>query len=84
MGTKHQTVFEVEKGNRTLWRRAMVEQVTGLGRSSIYQKMANSTFPIAVSLGGKAVAWVKSEVLNWVDSRIAERDSNVSNKAERV
>ena len=35
---------------------------TGLGRSSIYKFMDEETFPKSVSLGGRAVAWVESEI----------------------
>ncbi|KAE8177246.1 hypothetical protein CIT27_08055 [Photobacterium carnosum] len=34
-----------------------VMHVTGLGRSSIYNHMAEGCFPKTISLGGRAVAW---------------------------
>ncbi|PSV24152.1 AlpA family transcriptional regulator [Photobacterium kishitanii] len=51
-----------------------VMHVTGLGRSSIYNYMAEGRFPKTVSLGGRAVAWVESEVGQWIEERLAERD----------
>lgn len=51
-----------------------VMDCTGLGRSTIYNYMADETFPKPVSLGSRAVAWVESEVQDWILERIEERD----------
>jgi len=50
---------------------------TGLGRSSIYKFMDEDTFPKTVSLGGRAVAWVESEIEDWMSERLSKRDSQV-------
>ena len=57
---------------------------TGYGRTTIYRKMEEGTFPRSVKLGGppidpnvfdtRAVAWIEDEVDQWIDSRIEERD----------
>ena len=46
---------------------------TGLGRSSIYARMADSKFPAAVALGegAHAVGWQESAVQNWIENLIA-------------
>ncbi|CAK1718262.1 DNA-binding transcriptional activator AlpA [Vibrio crassostreae] len=49
--------------------------LTGLGRSSIYKFMEENTFPKTVSLGGRAVAWVESEIEEWMEQRLAMRES---------
>ncbi|CAK3167101.1 AlpA family transcriptional regulator [Vibrio splendidus] len=49
--------------------------LTGLGRSSIYKFMDENTFPKTVSLGGRAVAWVESEIEEWMEKRLALRES---------
>lgn len=57
-----------------LIRRREVESRTGLSRSGIYGLMASKQFPRPVKLGnGIAVAWVESEVAQWIESRIRER-----------
>ncbi|OOE77535.1 transcriptional regulator [Salinivibrio sp. ML198] len=56
-----------------------VKHMTGLGRSTIYNLMKDGTFPKSVPLGGRAVAWVESEVEEWVMARVAERDSAAVN-----
>lgn len=47
---------------------------TGLARSTIYKYIDEGIFPKSVSLGGRAVAWVESEVQEWILERIEERD----------
>lgn len=47
---------------------------TGLGRSTVYKKMANGTFPISVSLGGKSRGWVEEEVEAWIRACVEARD----------
>lgn len=47
---------------------------TGLGRSTIYKYIEDGTFPKSVSLGCRAVAWVESEIQEWILERIEERD----------
>lgn len=48
---------------------------TGIGRASIYSKAASGTFPSPVKLGPRASAWPEDEVDNWIEARIAERDT---------
>jgi prophage regulatory protein len=55
-------------------RRPEVERVTGLGRSTIYDKMASGEFPKPVPLSGGAVGWLESEIAAWQEKRIAARD----------
>jgi prophage regulatory protein len=57
-----------------LIRLSEVKEYTGLGRSSIYEKMNNGLFPKSVSLGDRAVAWVDSEITDWVQDKIDQRD----------
>lgn len=47
---------------------------TGLARSTIYKYIDEGTFPKSVSLGDRAVAWVESEVQEWILERIEARD----------
>ncbi|VEF26302.1 Predicted transcriptional regulator [Shewanella baltica] len=48
---------------------------TGLARSTIYKYIDKGIFPKAVTLGGRAVAWVESEVQEWILERIELRDN---------
>ena len=59
---------------------------TGYGRTTIYRKMEDGSFPSSVKLDGRppknpeafdsrAIAWIEDEVEQWIESRIDERDS---------
>ena len=58
---------------------------TGYGRTSIYRKMEDGSFPRSVKLGGpledpeafdsRAVAWIEYEIDQWIESRIEEQDT---------
>jgi prophage regulatory protein len=62
---------------------------TGYGRTSIYRKMEEGTFPKCLKLGGpikdstkfdsRAIAWIEDEVDQWVESIIEVRDSSCVN-----
>lgn len=38
----------------------------GLCRASIYQRMAKGTFPQSISLGGRIVGWLESDIDGWI------------------
>lgn len=60
-------------------RRTEVQKITGLGASSIYQLQREGDFPLAVQLSERRVAWVESEIQEWVKKRIAARAARKSN-----
>ena len=45
---------------------------TGLSRSTIYVRLEQGRFPRPVSLGGRAVGWIDSEIDEWMSNRVAE------------
>jgi prophage regulatory protein len=58
---------------------------TGYGRTSIYRKMEDGSFPKSLKLGGppkdpnefdsRAIAWIEEEVDQWIEDKIEDRDS---------
>jgi prophage regulatory protein len=54
-----------------------VINISGLSRTTIYSRIEKGTFPKQISLGERSVGWIKSEILEWIDSRIKERDERV-------
>lgn len=52
-------------------RRPQVEAVTGLSCSTIYQLIGKGQFPRPVRIGVRTVAWIQSEVVDYIESRIA-------------
>jgi len=57
-----------------LLRRKTVEARTGLARSTLYQMMQTGHFPKPVRIGGRAVAWLESDIDEWIEARLAERE----------
>lgn len=66
--------------NKRLIRIKEVMAITGISKSYIYSLCSQDQFPKSIQLvkNGSAVAWVEQEVLDWVDSRIQARDSEVA------
>ena len=49
-------------------------EITGVPTSTWYEMMDKGQAPTPVKLGLRAVAWVASEIDEWIQQRIAERD----------
>ena len=54
----------------TILRLPTVKARTGLSRSTIYLRIGEGSFPAPVSLGGRAVGWIETEVNDWLVNRI--------------
>ena len=54
-----------------LWRLPTVKAMTGLCRSSIYQLISEQKFPAQIRYCG-CVAWVSSQVEEWIDQQIKD------------
>lgn len=46
---------------------------TSLARSTIYKYLAEGIFPESVSLGANKVAWLESEINEWIEEKLAQR-----------
>lgn len=44
-----------------------------LSRSSIYRKMSEGSFPKPVPIGERAVAWIDSDVEEWMKECVKQR-----------
>ena len=80
----------MEKSNDTIVRQKRFIRLpevlsrTGYGRTTIYRKMEDGSFPSSVKLDGRppknpeafdsrAIAWIEDEVDQWIESTIEER-----------
>jgi prophage regulatory protein len=54
-------------------RLAQVLDVTGLGKSKLYELQAQGEFPMRVQMTRYCVGWVEGEVQEWLASRLARR-----------
>ncbi len=48
----------------------------GLGRSTVYDRIKEGTFPQQVNLGARAVGWLEHEIDEWLMLCIANRDAS--------
>lgn len=67
---------DMNNGPSKLVRIKTVVELTGLSKSYIYDLANKGVFPKSIQLvpGGTSVAWIESEVLNWIDQRIQSRE----------
>ena len=64
--------------NVRLIRRKEVQAKTGLGASSIYAMMKQGKFPKAITLSERRVAWIESDVDQWISERIASHKASIA------
>ena len=50
-----------------------VLQITGMGKTFIYDRMRDRTFPKQIQLGSRTVVWNEQEVTKWMEDRMASR-----------
>ena len=56
-----------------------VVKITGISKSEIFRRLKESRFPITARLGtGRCTRWERSEIVGWVNARLAERDSKAT------
>ena len=56
--------------NLQLLRRTEVEQLTGLSRTAIYDRMREGSFPKSIALSPKTIRLVRGEILKWIKEQI--------------
>lgn len=56
-----------------LWSLKKVREVTGFGTSNVYRLMDDRKFPQPIRVGDRSVRWLKSEVVEYINERLAER-----------
>jgi prophage regulatory protein len=54
-----------------LIKRKEVEDITSLSTATIYRLMAEGKFPVQVKITGRSVAWLESDISEWVEQKIA-------------
>lgn len=47
-----------------------VKAVTGLSRSTIYQRIAEGKFPQPIVLGPRGRGWLNSDIQSWIQERV--------------
>lgn len=69
-----------------LLRWSEVQPIVSICRSHAHQLVARNLFPKPRKLvpGGRASAWVESEIMEWVQQRVADTPSNNSDVTQGV
>lgn len=60
----------------TILRRSEVEKRLGIPKSSLYAMVTNGKFPKPIKLNDRSSGWVSTEIDQWIEARIAERDAS--------
>ena len=63
--------------NLRLIKRIEVESRTGLGRSSMYEQIKEEQFPKPIKIGQRSVAWIESEIDDWIKEKINSQRSRL-------
>ena len=63
---------EMTEGEHLLRLDQVIHRV-GLGRSTIYRRVYEGTFPPPLKIGDRAIAWRQSEVEQWIKKRPLNR-----------
>lgn len=50
---------------------------TGLGRSTIYRMIDKGEFPKPINLTSSKVAWLQSEVTEWMRTKVEQRNNKI-------
>ncbi|MEX0447571.1 helix-turn-helix transcriptional regulator [Xenorhabdus sp. SGI246] len=68
-------VLNIQKEN--LIRLPEVQRRTGYGKAWLYKLIQAGQFPKQVKIGTRSVAFIESEIDDWISQRIAESRSEV-------
>lgn len=55
-----------------------VQRRTGYSKAWIYRLMSQNRFPSSIKIGTRAIAFIESEVDDWINSRIEESRKEVA------
>jgi len=55
--------------NDAIKRLPAVKEISGLGKTSIYEGVAAGTFPAPLKIGPRAVGWRASDLMQWLNTR---------------
>ncbi|UJD93743.1 AlpA family transcriptional regulator [Lelliottia amnigena] len=64
--------------SQSLIRLSEVQRRTALGKARIYRLMSQGKFPSSVKIGSRAIAFVESEIDEWINQRIEESRKGVA------
>ncbi|MCB5320078.1 MULTISPECIES: helix-turn-helix transcriptional regulator [Yersinia] len=63
---------------QSLIRLSEVQRRTGYSKAWLYRLMSQSRFPTSIKIGTRSIAFVESEIDEWINQRIAESRKEVA------
>lgn len=64
--------------SQSLIRFSEVQKRTGYSKAWIYRLMSQKRFPASIKIGARAIAFIESEIDDWIEQRIVESRGEVS------
>lgn len=64
--------------SQSLIRFAEVQKRTGYSKAWLYRLMSEKRFPSAIKIGSRSIAFIESEIDEWINQRIAESRGEVA------
>ena len=58
-----------EPQTEIILRERKVLEITGLSRTTIWRQEKKGNFPLRRKISDRAVGWLKSEILTWLENR---------------
>ncbi|EOD3173165.1 helix-turn-helix transcriptional regulator [Citrobacter freundii] len=55
-----------------------VQRRTGYSKAWLYRLMSQKKFPTSVKIGSRSIAFIESEIDEWINQRIAESRGEVA------
>ncbi|HCI6069223.1 AlpA family transcriptional regulator [Leclercia sp.] len=55
-----------------------VQRRTGYSKAWLYRLMSQKKFPSSVKIGSRSIAFIESEIDEWINQRIAESRGDVA------
>lgn len=66
------------KSTNSLIRIREVQRRTGYSKAWIYRLLKEERFPASIKIGSRAIAFIESEIDEWINQRIAESRGEVA------
>lgn len=63
---------------QSLIRLSEVQRRTGCSKAWLYRLMSQQRFPTAIKIGSRSIAFIESEIDEWINQRIAESRGKVA------
>jgi len=58
--------------------------MVGMSAPTLWRRVKDKSFPQPISLGGRSIGWLQSEVNEWIKTRVALRDQTHARKLQGV